>query len=506
MEFGRRWWTGAMLALLACTALIPFAAPMFPTQDGPVHLYYADVLRGILTHSAPYAQHFEIKRLLTPYALEYYSLLALETVLSPTASEKVLVACYVLAFGMGFRYLVESVSERGNPWILMAIPFSMHMLVYMGFLNYCFAVALLLFACGMWIRFAGKLTPRRAASLFGMVLLMLLTHPVPVAVFLVFIAVYFLCDTAGGAVSWKECVRNRRSELATMAALAAMALVWVGLFVDPVHGDSLRSNHVSNWGWFNAVATELQLYHVAPFTSLSYRAGAIAAMAFACTAWIAGFRRELRPATMALLAITAMCFVLYCVVPERVSGGYYFAERFPILFILFLLAGASSLRLPRGWSVAAGVIGVIVTADVLVLQWVRVVDIGSRIELAARAPAIAPGSVGLIIGRRSSMPDGLAFNPYLWSGVHVFRRSRAILANDPWMDEPILMLRPARPDRWSYLDPDAARQELAAGSSTGPDFVVQAGLPDFDLDGAMNRSGWSDSGQSSRFIRVYRRQ
>jgi hypothetical protein len=495
-----------MLALLAGTALIPFAAPVFPTQDGPVHLYYADVLRGVLTHSAPYAQHFQIKGLLTPYALEYYSLLALETLFSPAASEKLLVACYIFAFGLGFRFLVESVAEKGSPWILAAIPFCMHMLVYMGFLNYSFAVALLLFECGLWIRFSGRLTSGRATALIGVLILMLLTHPVPVAVFLAFMGVYFVSDAAGGAGSWHEWLKDRRMTLVMMVAMGAVALVWVSPFVDRGYGDSFQSNHVSTWGWFNAVATELQLYHAAPFTRLGYRAGPILSMAFASAAWIAGFRRGVRPAALALLAVSGMCFALYCVVPERVSGGYYFAERFPILWIVFLLAGASSLCLPPGWSVAAGAIAVIVTADVLTLQWVHVTEIAARIALTQEAPPMAAGSIGLIVGRRNSLPDGLAFNPYVWSGVHYFRRSQAILANDPWMDEPILMLRPARPDRWSYLDPDAARQKLVADLAAGPDFVVQAGLPDVDLDLLMNRSGWTDFGQSSRFIRVYRRR
>ena len=135
MDRRNRWWTWTALALLAGTALIPLGTPLFPTQDGPVHLYYVDVLRGVLTHSAPYAQHFRIKRLLTPYALEYYCLLALEFVFSPGWSEKLLVVGYIFAFGMGFRYLVESVAEKGSPWTLAGIPFCLHMLLYMGFLN-----------------------------------------------------------------------------------------------------------------------------------------------------------------------------------------------------------------------------------------------------------------------------------------------------------------------------------------------------------------------------------
>ena len=124
MQPGSKYWNWAFLALLAATALILWAAPVFPSQDGPAHLYYVDVLRGVLTHSAPYAQYFRIKSLLTPYVLEYYSLLALELIFPAATSEKVLLCGYVLLFGFGFRYLVESVAERRSPWILSVCRFA----------------------------------------------------------------------------------------------------------------------------------------------------------------------------------------------------------------------------------------------------------------------------------------------------------------------------------------------------------------------------------------------
>jgi hypothetical protein len=187
LESRSRLWNGVAVALIAGTALVLLASPVFPSQDGPVHLYYVDVLRGVLTHTAPYAQHFQLKSFLTPYALEYYSLLALETVFSAPVSEKLLVCGYIFAFGLGFRYLVESVAERCNPWTLTGLPFCMHLLVYMGFLNYSFGIALLLFLCGFWIRFSARLTPGRSATLLGGLVLMLLTHPVPVACFFFFL-------------------------------------------------------------------------------------------------------------------------------------------------------------------------------------------------------------------------------------------------------------------------------------------------------------------------------
>lgn len=223
METRNRFWTWAGLVLLAATAAIPFVAPVFPTQDGPVHLYYVDVLRGILSHSAPYGEYFRIKSFLTPYALEYYSLLALESLFSPAFSEKLLLAAYVFAFGLGFRYLVESVAERGTPWILTGIPFCLNMLVYMGFLNYCLALALLLFACGFWIRYAQNLSTRKAAITIGFLVLMLLTHPVPAAVFLVFAAIWLAANRA----------HRRTGSIALLAAMGVVALAWVGPFYTP---------------------------------------------------------------------------------------------------------------------------------------------------------------------------------------------------------------------------------------------------------------------------------
>ena len=502
--------------LLACTASIPLAAPLVPTQDGPVHLYYADVLRGVLTHSAPYAQHFRIKSLLTPYASEYFGLLALEFLFPPDWSEKLLVIGYIFAFGLGFRYLVESVAVRGSPWMIAGIPFCLHMLLYMGFLNYSLALALLLFQCGYWIRYADGLTARRVAALTGGLALMLLTHPVPAAVFLAFAGLYTLTQIAYDAAAgepWRKLWRGRWAPLALCVTMGLASLAWVSRFLERVPSGAFDHSYVSMWGWFNAVATELQLYPVAAFNLFRDRAGAMVLMAFAGVALIAGLwqnRRNIRPAATALLVSSAACFLLYCVVPERMNASFYFAERFPILWVLFLLAGTTALPLSRRWSIAAGGLAVCVTATLLLQQRANVAAIGSRIARMQQLPPPKAGSVGLIAEAGREKPHGLQFHPYMWSAVHYFRRSRAILANDPWMNSPLIMLAPVRADRWSYLDPLDAGKALMGGQVSGEDtrdldFVVQMGPPDSDFDGLMHRYGWSDTGPPSAFLRIYRR-
>jgi hypothetical protein len=94
--------------------------------------------------------------------------------------------------------------------------------------------------------------------------------------------------------------------------------------------------------------------------------------------------------------------------------------------------------------------------------------------------------------------------------VHYFRQSRAILANDPWMNSPLLMLEPVRPGRWSYLDPGDANAALTSGTVSGSDigdldFIVQMGPPNFEIDGYMHRHGWSDTVRPNGLLRIYRR-
>ena len=516
MDRRNRWWTWTALALLAVTALIPLATPLFPTQDGPVHLYYVDVLRGVLTHSAPYAQHFRIKNLLTPYASEYYCLLALEFLFSPAWSEKLLVVAYIFAFGLGFRYLVESVAEKGSPWTLAGIPFCLHVLLYMGFLNYSLALALLLFLCGFWIRYADRLTAKRAAVLTGGLALTLLTHPVPAAVFLLFAALYTLTEIAYDAAAgkpWPTFLRLHRAPLALSVAMGLASLAWVSRFLERAPIGARDGSYASLWGWFNAVATELQLYPVAAFNLLRYRAGGMALMVFTGIALGVGLwrnRRDIQPAAAALLVSSGVCFLLYCLVPERMNDSFYFAERFPILWVLFLLAGTAALPLSRRWSLTAGGLGIFVAAALLLQQRANVAVMCAQIARVQELPPSKAGSVGLIASASREAPYGLQFNPYMWSAVHYFRRSRAILANHPWMNSPLIVLAPVRPNRWSYLDPGDANAALTSGTVSQSDtrdldFVVQMGPPDLEIDGYMHRNGWSEIARPNRLVRLYRR-
>ena len=491
-------WDSVALALLACTAILVLAVPVFPTQDGPVHLYYVDILRDLLRHSGPFAQHFEIKRFLTPYVLEYYSLLGLETVFSATFSEKLLICVYIFAFGLGFRYLVESVAERNNPWTLVAIPYCMNLMLYSGFLNYCVGVALVLFLLGFWIRYWRQLCARRITTLLVCFTLLLFTHPVPAAVFLLAIGVHFGVDLARASAAdlglWVSCLRERWRPLAMIAFMAGTSAVWVSMFIDPSQQPSSAASKIAQYGrkithydWIHKLTTALNLSGITPFTWPTYRLGLalpLAISGLACLAGVWKHRGHVSSSAIALITASAICFTLYCFAPyaiNGINGSSLFSDRFAIFWIVFFAAAAAALHPPSRWSFAAGVIAFCVTGALLSVQWVNISKIARDITPVLQATPAEAGSIGLIISADNVDSANLNFHPFRWSGAHYFRRSKAVMANTPWMDSPIIMIRPVYADRWSYLDPSPAGSSLLTAMDNG-DAVSELSL--FVVNGA----------------------
>jgi hypothetical protein len=250
-----------------------------------------------------------------------------------------------------------------------------------------------------------------------------------------------------------------------------------------------------------------------PFTSLSYRVGLIfllgmTGLALLVSVWKHGGRAS--SAAIAMIGTSAICFTLFFIVPRSINGSWLFPHRFPIFWILFLIAAAAALRPPRLCTLAVGVIALCATSTVVLLQWVNVSRITTAMRPVLDAPPAKAGSVGLIIGEKASDPEGLAFDPFLWGGAHYFRRSRAILANAPWMDLPIIMIRPAHPDRWSDLQPYPAAQSLLVASSGGgavPElsFVVRGGPSGALTDAVISGLGWSPLTRPGGLLRIYSR-
>jgi hypothetical protein len=288
-----------------------------------------------------------------------------------------------------------------------------------------------------------------------------------VAVFLLFSGLYFLVDLVragtAGTGTWMAALRARLLQLWVIVSMAGIAALWLSGFIDfaqnKVPPSFVTSSSVTRIGWLASVVRGLILADILPFTAASYRLGLIllivvATIVLCSSDWRSGVRKG--SAAPALIAMCIICFILFCSLPFGIKGCWYFPNRVLIFWALFLFSTTAALRPAPKWSNAAGILTLCVTGVVLFLQWTIIAKIDLALSPVLEAAAAKAGSEGLIIGASTSAAEGLVFDPYRWSGAHYFRRSQAFLKNAPWMEQPHIMIKTKKDDRWSYLDPAPA--------------------------------------------------
>lgn len=134
-----------ILAAVIAVQLLPiWLLPYFPSQDGPVHMTIARVLRD---YHHPEAQvlreYFELNSEAVPNWFVYFVLADVLRFVSVPAAEKILLTAYVILLPLSFRYALGGVAP-GNAFLaVLALPFTFNFLFNMGFYN--FSVSLIAF-------------------------------------------------------------------------------------------------------------------------------------------------------------------------------------------------------------------------------------------------------------------------------------------------------------------------------------------------------------------------
>src|ERR1051325_6195043 len=104
----------AFLVLLAVACLWVLHLPLFPTQDGPVHVYYARVSHAVLSGQGSFGNDFRVAHSLPPYAVHAYLLMFLMQSFSPELSEQLLACACVLSAGLGFWFFARQIGRSGT--------------------------------------------------------------------------------------------------------------------------------------------------------------------------------------------------------------------------------------------------------------------------------------------------------------------------------------------------------------------------------------------------------
>ncbi len=448
------------VAALAYCAFI-LSLPLFPTQDGPMHLYYARIMQALLFGRDPglFPHFYTIKHVLPPYALYYYLLLSLGHFVSLVMADKLVICLYVVLFLFGMRFLARSLGPSGDAFSLLAIPLDLNWPLGMGFVNFCLSLALALWALGLWCRVAQSpadaRNPRRLVAFVALAVLMMLTHPVPLVFVLGFcfveLAIRLVRRIPPGSPAF------RRDALA--AFLAALTLGYVKLFTVAHLTQQVDSSHATYRAAVRAVVIGIEILGTVDVFSPRgmlgmLRRGSMFLAAFAALAFaVAQLRRDrkLRRWTLAdtWLALAVLLWIAVPILPPDLNASHLFSSRLMIFPLLAVLAGASGAQMPgfdlgRRRLLISATASLLLLAVALGLAQMRLTPIARQIAQIETMPVQSGHQVALAL-----WPDGydvlktrITYDPYYWSTARLMRRTGSILYNTPWLDLAIIPVGP----------------------------------------------------------------
>ncbi|MGB8478163.1 MAG: hypothetical protein WCE63_04885 [Acidobacteriaceae bacterium] len=431
------------LILLAFYCIWILTLPLFPSLDGSLHLYYASVLGSLLSGSKDFASYYFIRHILPPYALHYYFLIAVAHFFGYVMADKLLVCLIFVTTAFGFRYLARFLGPSGDLLSLLIIPLLLNWPLGMGFYNYCLAIGMALWALGFWYRAVEQRSHRLWLAFLAVVILMTLTHPVP----LVFIYVL-----VGADVGWRltKCLQEHRSSGRAITQfvrsfrwdLLYMLTAWstfgyIALFIvgNPVSGSDMRPRPVS-------LLSLVKLSTLAMFSGdqamiVAYRMSLYILLFLMVALASSGLMARLRNKKTTLADWFFICSVLLLIVIPILPGSNFIAQRLVILIWIGTLAAASGhLSMPTNAQRTIALCACGYAIAVLVFANTRIRPVAVRIVQVETVRVARYHLTGLVLGLPNAPdPVDLDYFPYYWAGARYFRRTKSIMLNGGWLYE-----------------------------------------------------------------------
>lgn len=183
----------AAFAAMILIGLLPVLVPgRFITMDGGAHAYNAHIIHDLLfSDVSVYAQYFAFNPKPVPNWTGHLLLTLFNLALPAALAEKLLFLLYLIATPLVFRALM--VKQGGSPlsaWLIF--PLQHHMMLYLGFINFCLGITLAFAFILLYLKYAPKFTVWRAVVLCILSVVLYFTHLFPYIVALLFVGCHQL--------------------------------------------------------------------------------------------------------------------------------------------------------------------------------------------------------------------------------------------------------------------------------------------------------------------------
>jgi hypothetical protein len=203
--------------ILLVLHLVPiWIITFFPTQDGPVHVHTASVLRYYFNPDfLAFQEYYTIRRSFDPNWIGHLLMGGLMYFFSPLVAEKLLLSFYVITLPLSIYYVLLAIDKNSVFLALLSFPFIFNYSLHMGFYNFCLSLPIFFLLLGYWLRYQDKLSTSKILTLSLLVLVLYFSH---------IVSFVSAAITLATIVFWRACVHGSET---TYSFPKKLKTVWI---------------------------------------------------------------------------------------------------------------------------------------------------------------------------------------------------------------------------------------------------------------------------------------
>jgi hypothetical protein len=378
-----------------------WTVPYYPSQDGPSHLYNAAILARY-DHVAIFRDFYTIH--ISPAGNVLAQLL--QWVLLKTAgefaSERVLLTIYAVLLPLSFRALLESVTGRISPFILIGPLILPNFFFTMGFWNFCLSIPILFLTLAWLWKWRNRWRPASVLALGILSFLTYSAHMLSWAVLAIAVCLQGGIELfrARKTAEWSATLRNVAVTIPAATAPVLLALAHLhstGSGLD--FGGTLAER---TWPLYSAAF--LRGFGGPADRWFSYTFEALIVSLFAGAAAYRWRKREPRAADVFLLFAVA-CALISIFGPRAAASGAYLRDRTAFYAWMFLVV----------WLASTVALAKVQAATAIALAGLAVAGFAARVpaenawsrelgEYASARPLITTGKTILAVRMEPNYP------------------------------------------------------------------------------------------------------